>query len=122
MANGILPGMPPVSHEHFRHLLLEERGRLAAMAEGAREGARTVALDQNSMGRLSRMDALQGQAMAQENLRRCERRLLDVERALTALERGDYGRCIECDEDIAPQRLVFDPLLQRCIRCASAAE
>ena len=114
--------MPPDSHEHFRRELPEERDRLATTATAARDAARTVTLDQNSVGRLSRMDALQGQAMAQENLRRCERRLLDVDWALRALDRGDYGRCMESDEQIPTQRLAFDPLVQRCIPCASAAE
>lgn len=100
--------------------LEEEREALQETRESTREARQPVTLDQSSVGRLSRMDAMQGQAMAQEAERRRVRRLHMIEAALRRIEEDDYGRCIECDEEIAPKRLELDPAVATCIRCAGA--
>ncbi len=80
-----------------------------------------VMLDQSRVGRLSRMDALQVQAMAQaqERRRRAERQRIEV--ALERLADGTWGLCTECGEAIAGARLDFDPTVALCIRCAREA-
>ena len=80
-----------------------------------------VMLDQSRIGRLSRMDALQVQAMAaaQERRRRAERQR--IEAALERLADGTWGLCTECGEEIAGARLDFDPTVALCIRCAREA-
>ncbi|MFT6100601.1 MAG: DnaK suppressor protein [Arenicella sp.] len=88
----------------------------------ASNAAQPVELDQNRVGRLSRIDAMQGQAMAQANVERQKVLLTEIERALTEIESGDYGRCVECDEFIAVARLEADPVTQRCIVCATKFE
>jgi len=82
----------------------------------------TVTLDQARVGRLSRMDALQGQAMSQETQRRRQQQVRDVRRALKRLDADCYGECTECGEEIAPARLEASPEVSLCICCASAAE
>lgn len=80
-------------------------------------GQKTVALDQQAVGRLSRMDALQNQAMAQATARR---RAVERQRIMAALARvdsGEYGYCTECGDDIAPARLATDPAIPRCVSC-----
>ncbi len=64
--------MNPEQLEHFRNLLETQRQELMASKDAARESTRPVTLDQASVGRLSRMDAMQGQAMAIEAQRRRE--------------------------------------------------
>jgi len=86
------------------------------------DAASIVELDQTRVGRLSRMDAMQAQAMAQESQRRRTVMLAAIERALVRLDSGEYGICIDCDEPINPKRLEFDPTVRRCIRCAGRAE
>ncbi|WP_245626845.1 TraR/DksA family transcriptional regulator [Aestuariivita boseongensis] len=83
------------------------------------EGQSVVTLDQQSVGRLSRMDALQNQAMAkaQQARRDLERRRLT--HALAAMEDGEYGYCEDCGEDIPLPRLRLDPAATRCVSCAS---
>ena len=88
----------------------------------SRDAVATVALDQTKVGRLSRMDALQGQAISQEARRRREATMLKARQALKRLESGDYGDCGECGEWINPQRLEMDPAAALCISCAEAAE
>ncbi|MDP7548812.1 MAG: TraR/DksA C4-type zinc finger protein, partial [Alphaproteobacteria bacterium] len=70
------------------------------------------------VGRLSRMDAMQDQAMAQESERRRMGELQRIEAALERLTGGDYGYCVSCEEAIAPARLELDPAVATCIECA----
>ncbi len=104
----------------------EIRTRLLAMLEDiaaqdalGKDSARIVTLDQQSVGRLSRMDALQNQAMAQATERRRHATRQRILAALARLDADDYGYCAECGEEIPPARLEFDPAVPRCIACAS---
>jgi len=108
--------------EAFRQQLLDLQKDLAALKTTAAAAAGVVELDQTSVGRLSRMDALQGQAMSKEQGRRRELELQKIVAALRRIEAGDYGYCLDCDEPIAIQRLTLDPAATLCIRCASARE
>lgn len=89
-------------------------------ADSARgsDARRPVALDQQSVGRLSRMDAMQAQAMDQAAERQRRVDLLRIERAEARLRDGEYGYCEECGEEIAARRLEVDPMAERCIACA----
>lgn len=106
----------------MRESLVLLRGELETVAETARESAQTVELDQQRVGRLSRMDALQAQAMAQESERRRAGQLRGIAGALARLDSGDFGFCQSCDEAINEHRLRFDPTATRCIDCASETE
>jgi DnaK suppressor protein len=108
--------------ENFRQKLLQLQSELSALQETGDAAARVVELDQTSVGRLSRMDALQGQAMSKERGRRRTLELQKIAAALRRIESGEYGYCLACDEPIAPQRLSLDPAATLCIDCASARE
>ena len=82
------------------------------------DARRPVTLDQQSVGRLSRMDALQMQSMAQCQERRRHVEKDRVEAALMRLESGEYGYCAVCGDEIGLKRLEFDPAATTCIRCA----
>lgn len=77
-----------------------------------------VELDQGSVGRLSRMDALQRQAMAQAAERQRHTQAQRLEAALERLEAGDFGYCVRCGERIGERRLAVDPAVPTCIACA----
>jgi DnaK suppressor protein len=94
------------------------RDDLLAREPGSRAATDTVTLDQASVGRLSRMDALQGQQMARETERRRAQLLQRVEGALRRLEAAEFGECHGCGEMIDPRRLDADPTSTRCIACA----
>ncbi|HHH31661.1 MAG TPA: TraR/DksA family transcriptional regulator [Polyangiaceae bacterium] len=93
----------------------------ALLAAGA-EGSQPVELDQSRVGRLSRMDAMQVQAMSRETERRRRIELTRLRAALTRLDDGTYGDCVECGEPIADKRLDHDPGATVCIDCARSAE
>jgi len=103
----------------LRAQLVERLESLRAASETTADNRRPVELDQTSVGRVSRMDAMQGQAMAvaTEQRRRDEARR--IEAAIKRIDEGEYGYCIACGEDIAEKRLAVDPTVATCIKCAS---
>jgi DnaK suppressor protein len=107
-----------VNEEKYRLLLLARRDELVALDAVDQEGRAPVTLDQTSVGRLSRMDALQSQAMALELERRRHQELARIEAAFTRIELGDYGYCAVCGDEIPEKRLEFDPTAPSCVDCA----
>ncbi|MDP6344773.1 MAG: TraR/DksA C4-type zinc finger protein [Alphaproteobacteria bacterium] len=100
--------------------LRARRDELRALSDGARDSRRPVELDQQKVGRLSRMDAMQDQAMAQEAERRRMGELQRIEAALGRIDEDEYGYCLRCGEAIAPARLDLDPAVPTCVGCAGA--
>ena len=106
-------------HAERLRAMLEE---LSDVAAGGDESARPVELDQSRVGRLSRMDAMQAQAMSLQPKRR---RVIVRQRVLAALQRienDEFGWCLRCGEAIEPGRLEHDPSLPLCVTCAGLAE
>lgn len=99
--------------------LLSRKAELQAIMKASAEDEKPVELDQSRVGRLSRMDALQGQALAQETVRRRKNELSRIDAALTRVDAGNYGYCVNCDEEISVKRLAVDPSTPLCIDCAS---
>lgn len=108
----------PDKPEAVRKLLLSLREDLESLSSLSEEARAPVELDQQSVGRLSRMDALQGQAMAQASERQRRAHIQRIDAALHRLDNGDYGECAECGELIADKRLKADPAAVFCINCA----
>lgn len=108
--------------ESMKLRLIEQREALLDVAESTRGAAQTVELDQSRVGRVSRMDALQVQAMAKESDRRRLLALQRIDNALQRIEDDEYGYCVACDEPIMANRLEVDPGALLCIDCASKAE
>jgi len=105
-----------------RDRLLKLRQEVEAAVDAGADSASVVELDQSKVGRLSRMDAMQAQAMAQASEQRREQMLRNIEMALQRIDDGDYGLCRNCEEPINPKRLEFDPTALRCIDCESKRE
>lgn len=81
-----------------------------------------VDLDQSRVGRLSRMDAMQQQAVAQAAARLSASEARRIRTALARMASGDYGYCMHCEEEIAEGRLRVDPSALTCIACARSME
>jgi RNA polymerase-binding transcription factor len=103
----------------LRASLVERLEALRAASETTADNRRPVELDQTSVGRVSRMDAMQGQALAMATDRRRHDEMQRVEAAIKRLDEGEYGTCIACGEEIAGKRLAADPTIATCIACAS---
>lgn len=103
----------------YKAQLESRRDELMALSEISSDSRAAVALDQQSVGRLSRMDAMQGQQMAQAQERQRRAELMRIEQALSRIAEGDFGYCEDCGDEIALKRLDVDPSVRFCIRCAS---
>lgn len=117
--------MPDPTHltdEHLEELkaeLLRALEKLQKSMAATDEAARPVELDQTAVGRLSRMDSLQNQAMS-SNLQDRERaRLAGILSALKRIEEGTYGVCEECEDAIQYGRLLVFPEAATCAGCAA---
>jgi len=108
--------------QHFNSLLETRRQELIASKEYQKREGAPKDLDQTRVGRLSRMDAMQQQAMSKAAARLADIELQRIKTALQRIESLEYGYCILCDEEIALKRLQFDPSILTCIDCAAAAE
>lgn len=108
-------------HDHYRRRLLTLRAEVRAAADGGEAWSATVELDQSRVGRLSRVDAMQAQAMSQASGRRRRGLLMRIDAALERLADGEYGLCRGCGEPIDPRRLDIDPAVVECVRCAENA-
>ncbi|MEL7490925.1 MAG: TraR/DksA family transcriptional regulator [Pseudomonadota bacterium] len=105
--------------EKFRALLNARMDELQNLSDGAADARKAVELDQQVMGRLSRQDALQQQAMAKAQEARRSAELKRLAAALARINEGEFGWCADCGEAIAQKRLEIDPAAELCVRCAS---
>ncbi len=104
------------------HRMLEAlKVELRAELDRDSDAAAIVDLD-TPQGRLSRMDAMQQQKMAQAQRRRLRVRLSHIDRALVAVSDDEYGECRICEEPIGYRRLSVRPEAPLCIGCTEAAE
>ena len=107
--------------QELRADLLRLQSELEQLLNDSQESSKTVELDQ-PIGRLSRMDALQQQAMAKANRAGTERRLKLIESALLAFKQQRYGECRRCEEPIGFPRLKARPESPFCLECQGQIE
>ena len=117
-----MSGRTDIDVEALKACLLARREELVGLGAEDEESLKPVEVDQTSVGRLSRMDALQTQAMELEIDRRRHVELQRVDGALGRIEDDEYGICAGCGDDIAPKRLENDPTTPVCINCARTSD
>jgi len=101
-----------------RRRLEAERNEIQQLKRETVADQKPVTLDQQSVGRLSRMDAMQVRAMAQAVSERRDVRLRLIDAALKRLAGDEFGCCVKCGEDILAARLDADLTNSRCVGCA----
>jgi DnaK suppressor protein len=112
--------MEELTSEEAEELRLRLLALIAELEDGLRANASSAApvvLDQSSVGRLSRMDAMQQQAMAKATREKAQLRLGQCKRALSAFEREEWGLCRKCEEPIGFRRLSARPEAPFCVDC-----
>jgi DnaK suppressor protein len=112
--------MDATTLERFKKQLEAMEAELTAAVEGKADSTAPVTLD-TSIGRLSRMDAIQSQQMALGLKARQQQSLVRVRNALKAVADGTYGLCRRCKEPIALERLEARPDAGFCVKCAEQA-
>jgi len=106
----------------LRNELSKKKQALEVQLKNSDPNTRPVTLDQQSVGRVSRIDAIQQQQMALANQQQSTQLLQGIELALRRIESGDYGFCLQCEEPIAFTRLQAQPFASLCLDCQSASE
>jgi DnaK suppressor protein len=114
--------MTPQQLASFRTLIETRLAETEAAIAEATANAGTVMLDQSSVGRLSRMDAMQQQAMASSQLATLQRQKQRLVAALARIAKDGFGKCCECGDEIAVARLESDPGAPFCADCQQARE
>jgi DnaK suppressor protein len=107
--------------EELRRDLFALRAELSRDVESSADGVRPVDLDE-PIGRLSRMDAMQQQAMAQATRQAAVLRLRLVDTALRRMTNDEFGLCMECEEDVGYARLKARPEALLCVACQEQRE
>lgn len=105
----------------YAQRLKGRREELVHLGERTRDQREPVAADQTNLGRLSRMDAIQGQQMALEAERRRQREVARIDAALERLDADEFGYCANCGEPIGAARLEVDPTTPLCVACAGGS-
>jgi DnaK suppressor protein len=120
MFRGMTGPLTPSQRDQLRAALLALELQLQAVLADEAGLADTVHLDQAAVGRISRVDALQAQAMAKATHRRAELRLVRVRAALERFDDDpeEFGICPACGDDIGLGRLRAYPEAIFCVGCA----
>lgn len=108
--------------DELRALLEAKRRELELQLANADDATRPVTLDQQSVGRVSRIDAIQQQQMAIANQQQATQLSKRIEFALQRIDNGEFGYCLQCEEPIAFARLQAQPFANLCLDCQSASE
>ena len=114
--------LKPSQIAQLRAQLVTKQQELAELLSNAGESTGPVTLDQQSVGRVSRIDAIQQQQMAIASQQQASDMLKRIELALRRIDDGEYGDCLQCGEPIAHARLQAQPFANLCIDCQSARE
>lgn len=97
--------------------LLEAKAQTASQL-GLRDEARV----EQTADFLDQIQAAEAREFALLNLDRHARQLRQIEAALRRIDSGDYGLCLDCEEEIGTNRLRAVPWAERCVRCQERAD
>lgn len=73
---------------------------------------------ENSLGRISRMDAINNKSVMEVSIRNRQRKLSKLRVALSNVKKPGFGLCVNCHNPINPKRLMLLPESDKCVRCA----
>ncbi len=117
-----LPELQQQQIEQLHALLLDRRHELETQLLSAADATKPVTLDQQSVGRVSRIDAIQQQQMAIAGQQQAAQISKQIELAIRRIDNGEYGYCLQCGESIGFARLQAQPFAAMCLDCQSDSE
>ena len=113
----ILDQLKPKQKQELLSLLQSNKAKLEQQLLDSESATGVVTLDQSSVGRVSRVDAMQQQSMAVSTRTKAKTSLRKVLKALKRLDTEDFGYCGQCDEPIEFNRLKVQPQASHCLKC-----
>ena len=110
--------MSPEEKEEFRHKAAEEIARLELTIASLENDTQPIAPDV-SLGRLTRMDAIQNKSVAEANLNAARNRLQRIKQRLDQLDSPDFQQCSVCRDEVPAARILYLLDAQTCLDCAT---
>jgi len=104
--------------EEIEQNILDEIAKTEKLIEEYKELTKPVAPD-DSIGRISRMDAINNKSVTEASLRQAEQKLLNLKRVLSRVGTSDFGICIKCGKPIPAGRILYRPESLTCVNCAT---
>ncbi|WP_366140918.1 TraR/DksA C4-type zinc finger protein [uncultured Ruegeria sp.] len=111
--------MNELKRAHFETKIRARLAELVQLSASSQTAQAVVELDQQAVGRLSRMDALQNQAMAKAQQANRDLETFRLRAALIRIQQDEYGYCEDCGDDIPDGRLNLDLAASKCVSCAA---
>jgi DnaK suppressor protein len=104
-----------VKKTDFGKMLKSKRDELLGQLREWREGVRVERVTEDEVGQAS---WAQMEHLAFATLEQGQKTLAEVEAALHRMDRGTYGVCESCGEEIPEVRLRALPWARYCLKCA----
>jgi len=72
---------------------------------------------ENSIGRVSRMDAINNKSVMEESLRKLEAKYEKLKFIKTQTQNENFGMCLKCKNQIPLGRIMIIPESRFCVKC-----
>ncbi len=102
----------------LKEKLIDYIGKAESEIESFKDMVKPIS-PENSLGRVSRMDAINNKSVAEAALRTKKKKLAQMKIALGKIDDESFGLCANCKHPIQQARLIFMPESTKCVRCAS---
>jgi DnaK suppressor protein len=112
------PYMTPDQKEHIRRRIESDLEAIAEQIAHLEAKINPIAPD-CSLGRLTRMEAMNEQEVNQRILDKTRLRQTRLRNALSRIDSEMFGICIDCEEAIGFERMSIRPESVRCVACAN---
>lgn len=111
--------MIPEEKESIRKEIDLRIAKAKKTIERLHDQIKPIEVNDGSVGRVTRMDAIQQKSMLEANLRSAEESLTKLEQALDNLDKPHFGTCVKCQKQIPLERILAIPETRLCVSCAS---
>lgn len=110
--------MEKIDLQAFKKRLTELIEKTMQDVEELKEMTKPIS-PENSIGRISRMDAINNKSVAEAALRNKKDKLERLKNARVLMKHEDFGLCTSCHRPIQAARLLYMPESSKCVRCAN---
>ncbi|MFO8000901.1 MAG: TraR/DksA C4-type zinc finger protein [Marinilabilia sp.] len=110
--------LKPEEKDHIRATIEKKIDKARSEIKELEELTKPIA-PENSIGRVSRMDAINNKSVNEAALAQTRQKLQKLEKALGNIDKPEFGSCYKCGEAIPMGRLVLMPESTLCTKCAS---
>jgi DnaK suppressor protein len=114
--------LTPAQIDQLAQLIKNQLHEFSSRIDSLHDQAEPVILDQQNIGRVSRIDAITQQQMAKAGERQAIEKIKQLQSAQLKIQDDDYGWCDGCGEVIGFARLSIQPEAIKCLHCQQLDE